>query len=134
MSNQNVSIVGTLGRDPELRYTAGGQALTKFSVAVSKRYQRKGAAKDEWEEDTTWFNVVCWGPLAENVSASLLKGHRVLVTGEIKTNSWEDRETGQKRYGWDINADHVGPSLRWATARVDTVERDRPMVGPEEDF
>lgn len=133
MADQSITIVGGLGKDPELRFTPGGQAMAKFGVACSHRFQRKGST--EWEEETTWFNVICWGPLAENVCVSLRKGSRVVVVGTIKTRSWEG-DDGTKRYGWDLQADHVAPSLRWATAQVEQIVRDHPSAGyePEEEF
>lgn len=120
MNGAMVSFTGTLGRDPELRFTTGGRAVANFSIAVSRRFQRNG----EWEEQTSWFNVVCWGDLGENAASSLVKGTRVLVSGRMEQRSWET-DAGEKRTVYDIVADEVGPSLRWATCQIERTERTK---------
>jgi single-strand DNA-binding protein len=124
MSNGNhVSIVGNLTRDPELRFTPTGQATAGFGVAVNRRWQNRQT--QEWEEATSFFDVVCWGQLAENAAQSLSKGARVLVSGRLDQRSWEtpDRE---RRSKIEITADEVAPSLRWATAVITKNERRTP--------
>lgn len=121
MSDSTVTIVGSLGRDAELRYTTGGQALASMTVAVGHRY-KKG---DDWVEETAWVDVTCWAQLAENASASLTKGTRVIVTGRLKQEEWDDKETGKKRSKLTLVADEIGPSLRWATCQVERIERDK---------
>ena len=114
MSNGNhVSIVGNLTRDPELRFTPSGQATASFGVAVNRRWQNRQS--QEWEEATSFFDVVCWGQLAENAAQSLTKGARVLVSGRLDQRSWETQEH-ERRSKIEITADEVAPSLRWATA------------------
>jgi single-strand DNA-binding protein len=120
MADSTVTIVGNLTRDPEIRYTTGGAAKASFGVAVSRRWQNRQSS--EWEEQTSFFNVVCWREMAENVSESLGKGSRVVVTGRLEQRSWET-ENGEKRSVVEIVADEVGPSLRWATASVTRNER-----------
>src|SRR5437762_1249814 len=120
MADSTVTIVGNITRDPEIRYTAGGAAKATFGVAVSRRWQNRQS--QEWEEQTSFFNVVCWREMAENVSESLAKGARVVVTGRLEQRSWET-ENGEKRSVVEIVADEVGPSLRWATAAVTRNER-----------
>ncbi len=121
MANGNsITIVGNLTRDPELRYTPSGQSNTRFGVAVNRRWQDR--ASGEWQEATSFFDVVCWRELAENVSESLGKGSRVLVTGRLEQRTWETKE-GEKRNVVEIIADEVGPSLRYATAKVERNER-----------
>ena len=120
MADSTVTIVGNLTRDPEIRYTAGGAAKASFGVAVSRRWQNRQT--QEWEEQTSFFNVVCWREMAENVAESLGKGSRVVVTGRLEQRSWET-EHGEKRSVVEIVADEVGPSLRWATATVNRNER-----------
>lgn len=115
-----LTIVGTAGRDPELRYTSSGQATTKFGVAVNRRWQNKQT--QEWEESTSWFDVVAWGQLAENVAESVQKGTRVVVAGRVEVRPWEDRD-GQKRTAVELVADSIGCDLRWATAQVTRNER-----------
>jgi single-strand DNA-binding protein len=121
MANGNtVTVVGNLTRDPELRYTPSGQANASFGVAVNRRWQNRQT--QEWEERVSFFNVVCWRELADNVATSLGKGARVIVTGRLEQRSWET-ENGDKRSVVEINADEVGPSLRWATAEIAKNER-----------
>jgi single-strand DNA-binding protein len=120
MPDSTVTIVGNLTRDPEIRYTTGGAAKASFGVAVSRRWQNRQS--QEWEEKTSFFNVVCWREMAENVSESLGKGSRVVVTGRLEQRSWET-ENGEKRSVVEVVADEVGPSLRWATAQVTRNER-----------
>lgn len=124
MSNGNhVSIVGNLTRDPELRFTPSGQATATFGVAVNRRWQNR--QNQEWEEATSFFDVVCWGQLAENAAQSLSKGARVLVTGRLDQRSWETQER-ERRSKIEITADEVAPSLRWATAIISKNERRGP--------
>ncbi|MGH9121716.1 MAG: single-stranded DNA-binding protein [Acidimicrobiales bacterium] len=128
MSNGNhVSIVGNLTRDPELRFTSSGQSTASFGVAVNRRWQNRQT--QEWEEQTSFFDVVCWGQLAENVAQSLGRGSRVLVDGRLDQRSWETQE-GDKRSKVEITADEVAPSLRWASATITKNERRTPDGGP----
>ena len=120
MADSSITIVGNLTRDPEIRYTANGAAKASFGVAVSRRWQNRQT--QEWDEQTSFFNVVCWREMAENVAESLGKGSRVVVTGRLEQRSWET-ENGEKRSVVEIVADDVGPSLRWATAQVKKSDR-----------
>lgn len=114
------TIVGNMTRDPELRFTPTGKAVCNFGVAVGSR--RKNAA-GEWEDGhTSFFDVTCWGELAENVAESLTKGTRLVVTGRLQQRSWETPE-GDKRSKVEVVADEVGPSVRWATVEVNRTER-----------
>ena len=119
MSGNNVTIVGNITRDPELRFTPSGQANARLGVAVNRKWQDRNSG--EWQEATSFFDVICWRELAENVSESLKKGTRVIVTGRLEQRSWE--QDGNKRSVVEINADEVAPSLRWATAKVEKTER-----------
>jgi single-strand DNA-binding protein len=114
MSN-TTTISGNLTREPEIRYTKEGPATTQLGVAVNRRWQDKTSG--EWQEATSFFDVVCWRDLAENVALSLSKGMRVVVTGRIEQRSWET-EDGEHRSKVEIVADEIGPSLRFATADV----------------
>ena len=120
MADSSVTIVGNVTRDPEMRYTPSGVAKASFGVAVSRRWQNRNT--QEWEEQTSFFNVVCWRDMAENVCESIGKGARIVVTGRLEQRSWET-ESGDKRSVVEIVADDVGPSLRWATAEVKRNER-----------
>lgn len=115
-----VTITGNLTREPEIRYTNTGQANATFGIAVNRRWQNKQT--QEWEEATSFFDVVCWRDLAENVAQSLLKGMAAIVTGRLEYRSWETQD-GERRSKVEIVADDVGPSLQWATAQVEKVDR-----------
>lgn len=119
MADSTVTIVGNLTRDPELRFTTGGRGMASFGVAVNRRYQVNG----EWQEQVSFFNVTAWGTLGENLSASLTKGSRVIVTGRLEQRSYETKE-GEKRSVVEIIADEMGPSLRWARCEVERITRD----------
>jgi len=90
---------------------------------VNRRWQPRGS--DEWEEATSFFDVVCWRDLAENVALSLVKGARVIVTGRLEQHSWET-ENGERRSRVEVTAEEVGPSLRFATAEISRTERRGP--------
>ncbi len=96
-------IIGHLGRDPEMRYTANGAAVTTFSVASSRRFTTNG----EQREETEWFNVVTWARLAETCAQYLTKGRLVYVEGRMQTRSWDDQATSQKRYRTELIAEEV---------------------------
>src|SRR3954451_6046364 len=118
MPDNSVTLVGNITRDPELRYTPSGQSIATFGMAVNRRFQRN----NQWEEQTSFFNVTAWGTLGENASSSLQKGARILVTGRLEQRSWESQE-GEKRSVVEVVADEIGPSLRWATAEITKNER-----------
>ncbi|MEO6469447.1 MAG: single-stranded DNA-binding protein, partial [Acidimicrobiia bacterium] len=92
----------------------------KLGMAVSRRWQNKQT--NEWEERTSFFNIVAWGDMAENISDTLTKGARVIVNGRLEQRSWET-EQGEKRSVVEVVADEIGPSLRWATAEIKRSER-----------
>lgn len=114
-SGNNVTIVGNLVDDPELRFTPNGQAMAKFRVAVNRRWQDRSS--NEWKEETSFFGATAWREQAENIAESLQKGARIIVTGSLQQRSWETQE-GDKRSVVEIQVDEVGPSLRWASAQV----------------
>ncbi len=124
MADSTVTLVGNLTRDPELRFTQGGRAVATLGMAVSRRYQ----VNNEWQEQTSFFNVVCWGTLGENAAASLAKGTRIMVTGRLEQRSYETQD-GDKRSIVEVVADEIGPSLRWATAQVERTARSGPDGG-----
>jgi single-strand DNA-binding protein len=124
------SITGNLTRDPEIRYTRDGQATTTLGVAVNRRWQQRESK--EWEESTSFFDVVCWRELAENVALSMTKGMRVVVAGRLEQRSWEN-EDGDRRFKVEIVAEEIGPSLRFATADVQKVERHTPLADGAKD-
>jgi single-strand DNA-binding protein len=118
-SENSVTLVGNLTKDPELRYTPSGAGVASFGLAVNRRYQQNG----EWQEQVSFFNIVAWSELGENAAASLSKGMRVIVTGRLEQRSYETKE-GEKRSVTEIRADELGPSLRWAQAQVERISRD----------
>lgn len=126
MSGNAVQLVGNITRDPELRFTPAGQPTASFGLAVNRRWQNRQSG--EWEEATSFFDVVAWRDLAENASASLKRGARVIVVGRMEQRSWETQE-GEKRSKIEVIADEIGPSLRWATADVQKVSRDGAGAG-----
>ncbi len=119
MSN-TTTLTGNLTKDPEIRYTRDGQAALTLGMAVNRRWQNRDS--HEWEETTSFFDVVCWREMAENAAMSLTKGVRVVVTGRLEQRIWEN-EDGERRVKVEIVADEIGPSLRWATAEVSKVDR-----------
>ena len=129
MADSSITVIGNLTKDPDLRFTSGGAAIASFGVAVNKRFQRNG----EWTEETSFFNVSAWAQLGENVAASLTKGSRVIVFGELKQREYEDRD-GNKRSTVEINAQAVGPDLRWAEAQVQRNARDEQPKVQRESF
>jgi single-strand DNA-binding protein len=98
-----VMIIGNLGADPEMRYTADGTALTNFRVAASRTYS---SPDGERKEETEWFSVVTWRKLAEQCSQFLQKGRKVYVEGRLQTRSWDTPE-GERKYRTEVIADRV---------------------------
>jgi single-strand DNA-binding protein len=132
MADNTITLVGNITRDPELRFLNSGQATASFGLAVNRRWQNRQT--QEWEEQTSFFDVVCWREMAENVAESLTRGARVVVTGRLEQRTWETQE-GEKRSKIEVVADEVAPSLRWATAQVTRNERGgqgggRPAPAP----
>lgn len=119
-SGNTVELVGNVTRDPELRFTPSGAAVATFGLAVNRRWRNQQT--NEWEEAVSFFDIVCWREMAENVAESIGKGTRVIVTGRLEQRSWET-DQGEKRSKIEVIADEIGPSLRWATAEVTRNER-----------
>jgi single-strand DNA-binding protein len=129
MSGNTVILTGNITRDPELRFTPSGQATATFGLAVNRVWNDRQT--NERKEAVSFFDVVCWREMAENVSESLSKGARIIVTGRLEQRSWEG-SGGDQRSKVEVVADDVGPSLRWATAEVQRNERRTPAgVGPD---
>jgi single-strand DNA-binding protein len=119
-SDNTVTLVGNITDDPELRFTPSGAAVANFTVAVNRRTRTQSG---EWEDKLDgFFRCNCWRDMAENVAESLQKGSRVMVVGRLQQRSWEDQE-GNRRSAFEVQVDEVGPSLRWATASVQTSRR-----------
>ena len=128
----STSKIGNLTRDPELSYSEKGTAYSRFGLAFTP-YTGKGAPKAE----PVFYDVVCFGSLAENVSESLRKGDRVVVTGKSETEEYEAKD-GTKRTQKKIFADGCGPDLRFATATIAKTKREsastQQSLGEDEDF
>jgi single-strand DNA-binding protein len=119
-TDNQVTLVGNLTDDPELRYTPNGAAVCKFRIAVNRRFQD---ANGQWKDgDTSYFTINAWRSLAENAAESLTRGTRVIVAGRLNYRTWENQD-GDKRSAIEVEADEVAPSLRWATASVQRQSR-----------
>ena len=117
----NLTMIGNLVSDPELRFTPSGAAVAKFTVASTPRYLDKTTI--EWKDgDSLFLQCQIWRQAAENVAESLTKGMRVIVSGRLKQRSYETKE-GEKRTVFEVEVDEVGPSLRNATAKVTKAAR-----------
>ena len=103
-SVNKVILVGRLGKDPEVKSTPSGATVAKFSMATDERYTDKSGEK---QERTEWHNIVAWSKLAEICGQYLRKGKLVYIEGSLRTDSWEDKESGQKRYRTEIVAQHM---------------------------
>jgi single-strand DNA-binding protein len=114
-----ITVIGNLTDDPELRFTATGQAVAKFRVASTPRFFKDG----EWKDGEPLFlSCTVWRQAAENVAESLQRGARVIVSGRLKQRTYDTRE-GEKRTVIELEVDEVGPSLRYATAKVQKMSR-----------
>lgn len=108
-----ITVIGNATRDPELQFAPSGTAITKVGVAVNTR-KKEG---DQWVDgDPSFYNVTCFGTLAENVAEAVEKGTRLVVSGRIEQQHYE--KDGEKESSYEVIADEIGPSLRWATAVV----------------
>ena len=116
-----ITVIGNLTADPELRFTPSGAAVANFTVASTPRTFDKQT--NEWKDGEALFlNCSVWRQAAENAAESLVRGMRVIVSGRLKARSYETRE-GEKRTVFEIDVDEVGPSLKYATAKVSKTTR-----------
>ncbi len=104
-SVNKVILVGNLGKDPEVKYTPQGTAVAKITVATSSSFKDKTSG--EWQETTEWHNVVLWQRLAEIAGEYLKKGNKVYIEGRLQTRSWDDKQSGQKRYMTEVVANDL---------------------------
>ena len=122
-----ITVIGNLTNDPELRFTPSGAAVVSFTVASTPRTLDR--ATNEWKDgDALFLRCSAWRQMAENVTESLAKGSRVIVQGRLKQRSYETRE-GEKRTVVELDVDEVGPSLRYATAKVNKTSRGGGFTG-----
>ena len=110
-SVNKVILVGNVGKDPEVRYSQSGTPVANFSLATNERFKDRSG---EWQDRTEWHNIVAWQRLAEIVGEYVAKGSKVYVEGKLQTTSWEDRQSGERKY------------------RTEIVARDLLMLGPRE--
>jgi len=103
-SVNKVILIGNLGKDPEVKYTQGGMPVAKFSLATNERYKDKDG---QWQDRTEWHNIVAFQRLAEIVGEYLKKGGKCYVEGSLRTSSWDDKESGQKKYKTEIIANEL---------------------------
>jgi single-strand DNA-binding protein len=116
-----ITVIGNLTDDPELRFTPSGAAVAKFRVASTPRFMDR--ASGEWKDGEPLFlSCTVWRQAAEHVAESLQRGARVIVSGRLKQRSYETRE-GEKRTVIELEVDEIGPSLRYATAKVQKMSR-----------
>ena len=127
-----LTITGNLTGDPELRFTGTGAAVAAFTVAASRRVYDQ--ASGQWQDgDTLFLRCSAWRDLADHAAESLTKGMRVIVTGRLKQRSYETAE-GDTRTVYEVDVEDLGPSLKWATAKIAKTSRDRvphPAAGPD---
>lgn len=122
MPEVSAQLVGNLTDTPELRYTTGGTATARCTVAVNRKHKDR--------EETDFVTVIVWGEFAENVAHSLRKGARVVVAGRFRQRSWDDRDTGKRRTTLELHADALGPDLRFQTVDQPVGGRPRPDQQP----
>ena len=123
---QQCIIIGNLGRDPEMRYTPGGQAVTDFSVAVNRKWTTQEGTPGE---ETTWFKVSCWGRLAETTNQYLSKGRLVMVRGRVKASAWTTQE-GETRATLELTARDV----KFLGGRGDQAGESQSLPADEEEI
>jgi single-strand DNA-binding protein len=122
-----ITVVGNLTDDPELRFTPSGAAVANFTVASTPRFLDKQT--NEWKDgDALFLRCSIWRQAAENVAESLQRGTRVIVTGRLKQRSYETKE-GEKRTVFEVEVDEIGPSMRYATAKVNKGQRSGAQGG-----
>ncbi|HET9183534.1 MAG TPA: single-stranded DNA-binding protein [Candidatus Angelobacter sp.] len=103
-SVNKVILLGNLGKDPEIKYTPSGTPVARFSLATNERYKDKSG---EWQERTEWHNIVAWQRLAEIVGEYVKKGSKLYIEGRLQTSSWEDKQSGEKKYKTEIVANDL---------------------------
>ena len=122
-----ITVVGNLVTDPDLRFTNAGHAVANFRIASTPRSYDKQAG--EWKDGEALFlTCTAWNQMAENIAESLQRGHRIVVQGRLKQRTFETRE-GEKRTVMELEVDEVGPSLRYATAAVRKMTRSTATSG-----
>jgi single-strand DNA-binding protein len=124
MANEtSITMVGNLTADPELRFLPNGTAMVKFTIASTPRTLDRQSG--EWKDgDPLFMNCTAWRDIAEHIAESLTKGTRVIVSGRLRLSRWDDKESGEKRSAYGLDVDEIGPSLRFAQAKVQKMNRN----------
>lgn len=102
-SLNKVMLIGNVGKNPETKYSPSGVAVSKFSLATNESFKKN----DEWQERTEWHSVTAWAKLAEIVSEHVKKGSKIYVEGKLQTSSWDDKQSGEKKYRTEVVASDV---------------------------
>ena len=126
MKMNQITLIGNVGRDPEMSYTASGQSITKFSLAVSRRYTKAGGVK---MEHVDWFNVSAWGKTGEIANEYLVKGAKVAITGRVELNQW-DGQDGQRRASMEVTVSSLELLGRKPSGDGGYDNADRPVEVP----
>jgi single-strand DNA-binding protein len=117
-----MTVVGNLTDDPELRFLPNGTGMVKFTIASTPRTLDRESG--QWKDgDPLFLNCTAFRGIAENIAESLTKGTRVIVTGRLRLSRWEDKESGEKRSAYGLDVDEIGPSLKFAQAKVSRMNR-----------
>lgn len=132
-SVNQVTLLGNLGKEPELKYTPSGTPVAKLAIATNERFKDKSG---EWQEKTEWHNVILWQRLAEVAGQYLAKGSRVYITGRLQTRSWDDKQTGQKKYATEIVANDMvlcsEAERGHVSSEVQRPARQAPVPAPQQ--
>lgn len=122
-----ITVVGNLAGDPELRFTSSGHAVANLTIAQTPR--RYDQQQQQWiDDETLWVRGTVWREYAENVAETLHKGMHVMALGRLQARSFEDKH-GNQRTKWELQIEDIGPTLRWATAQVQRVQRGGNNAG-----
>jgi single-strand DNA-binding protein len=127
-----ITVVGNLVRDPELRYSKNGKPVVNVTIASTPRsYNRQTS---QWEDgESVFMKGSCWDEMAENVAASLTKGARVVAVGTLKSSTYKDRE-GNEKQGWELQIDEIGHTMKYHTIRAEKRGKSSPVPkGPAQD-
>ena len=131
MSNP-ITVVGTVTRDPELKFISSGKAMIKFSVVTSKKKKNDDGS---WEDTgTTYWDITAWDVLAENAADSLAKGTQVVVLGTAESQEWNDKTTGEKKSKLGITAQHIALSLKKSRPRTEQMSPQRDAWSTDAPF
>jgi single-strand DNA-binding protein len=131
MSNP-ITVVGTVTRDPELKFISSGKAMIKFSVVTSKKKKNDDGS---WEDTgTTYWDITAWDVLAENAADSLAKGTQVVVLGTAESQEWNDKTTGEKKSKLGITAQHIALSLKKSRPRTEQSSQQRDAWSTDAPF